>query len=74
MDAVDRQLAALGGLPAHGRSEQVSHAMLDNEIHEQHAHEPALRYPFCRGLALLVEEVPIASMPPSTVNCSSTSS
>jgi len=30
-----RQLAAFGGLPAHGRAEQVSHSMLDNEIREQ---------------------------------------
>lgn len=30
-----RLLAAFGGLPAHGRSEQVSHSMLDNEIREQ---------------------------------------
>jgi putative ABC transport system permease protein len=34
-DAVSRQLAAFGGLPAHGRDEQMSHAMLDNEIREQ---------------------------------------
>lgn len=30
-----RLLAAFGGLPAHGRPEQVSHSMLDNEIREQ---------------------------------------
>lgn len=30
-----RLLAAFGGLPAHGRAEQVSHSMLDNEIREQ---------------------------------------
>ncbi|WP_293606521.1 ABC transporter permease [Polaromonas sp. UBA4122] len=35
IDAVDRLLAVVGGLPAHGRAEQVSHAMLDNEIREQ---------------------------------------
>jgi putative ABC transport system permease protein len=35
IDALDRLLAAVGGLPAHGRKEQVSHAMLDNEIREQ---------------------------------------
>lgn len=34
--AVDRRLAGLGGSPAHGRDEQPSHAMLDNEIREQH--------------------------------------
>lgn len=35
LDAVDRLLAGVGGMPAHGRKEQVSHAMLDNEIREQ---------------------------------------
>ena len=35
IDAVSRRLAPLGGLPAHGRDEQASHAMLDNEIREQ---------------------------------------
>lgn len=35
VDAVTRRLARLGGAPAHGRSEQQSHAMLDNEIKEQ---------------------------------------
>ena len=35
LDAVTRRLAALGGAPAHGRDEQPSHAMLDNEIREQ---------------------------------------
>lgn len=34
-DAVTRRLAGLGGAPAHGRDEQPSHAMLDNEIREQ---------------------------------------
>lgn len=35
LDAVTRRLATLGGSPAHGRDEQGSHAMLDNEIREQ---------------------------------------
>lgn len=35
LDAVTRRLAGLGGAPAHGREEQPSHAMLDNEIREQ---------------------------------------
>lgn len=35
MDAVTRELARYGGTPAHGRDEQASHAMLDNEIAEQ---------------------------------------
>ncbi len=35
IDAVSRQLAGFGGLPAHGRADQISHAMLDNEIREQ---------------------------------------
>jgi putative ABC transport system permease protein len=34
-DTVTRRLATLGGAPAHGRDEQGSHAMLDNEIREQ---------------------------------------
>ncbi len=32
---VDRLLTGLGGQPAHGRAEQTSHTMLDNEIREQ---------------------------------------
>lgn len=35
IDVVTRLLAPLGGSPAHGRDEQNSHAMLDNEIKEQ---------------------------------------
>lgn len=35
IDSVTSQLAPLGGAPAHGRDEQASHAMLDNEIKEQ---------------------------------------
>ncbi|MCM2252791.1 MAG: ABC transporter permease [Ramlibacter sp.] len=35
IDAVSAQLAGFGGLPAHDRTDQVSHAMLDNEIREQ---------------------------------------
>ncbi len=35
IDALTRQLALLGGTPAHGRDEQGSHAMLDNEIRSQ---------------------------------------
>ena len=34
-EMVTQRLAALGGSPAHGRDEQGSHAMLDNEIREQ---------------------------------------
>jgi putative ABC transport system permease protein len=34
-DTVTRLVARLGGAPAHGRTEQPSHAMLDNEIREQ---------------------------------------
>jgi putative ABC transport system permease protein len=34
-DAVTRLLERLGGAPAHGRDEQPSNAMLDNEIKEQ---------------------------------------
>ena len=35
IDAVTRQLAVFGGQPAHGRAEQISHSMLDDEIHSQ---------------------------------------
>jgi putative ABC transport system permease protein len=35
IDVVTRLLAPFGGSPAHGRDEQASHAMLDNEIREQ---------------------------------------
>ena len=35
IDAVDRLLASSGGQPARPRKDQVSHAMLDNEIREQ---------------------------------------
>jgi putative ABC transport system permease protein len=35
VDALSRQLAGYGGLPAHARGDQVSHAMLENEIREQ---------------------------------------
>lgn len=35
-DALTTQLARYGGRQAHGREDQPSHAMLDNEIKEQH--------------------------------------
>jgi putative ABC transport system permease protein len=35
IDALDAPLARYGGAPARGRSDQTSHAMLDNEIKEQ---------------------------------------
>jgi putative ABC transport system permease protein len=35
VDAVNRQLLRFGGMPAHDRDDQMSHAMLDNEIREQ---------------------------------------
>ncbi len=34
-EAVDALVSGHGGRPAYGRAEQISHAMLDNEIHEQ---------------------------------------
>jgi putative ABC transport system permease protein len=34
IDALQRQLARYGGRQAHGRADQISHAMLDNEINE----------------------------------------
>lgn len=36
IDGLQRALAPFGGREAHGRADQVSHAMLDNEIKEQH--------------------------------------
>jgi len=35
IDGLSRRLSAYGGREAHGRTEQTSHAMLDNEIKEQ---------------------------------------
>jgi len=35
IDALQRQLARYGGREAHGRADQTSHAILDNEIKEQ---------------------------------------
>jgi putative ABC transport system permease protein len=36
IDALQQRLGAWGGREAHGRGDQISHAMLDNEIKEQH--------------------------------------
>lgn len=36
VDELQRALTPYGGREAHGRADQVSHAMLDNEIKEQH--------------------------------------
>jgi putative ABC transport system permease protein len=36
VDALSKQLSRYGGREAHGRKDQASHAMLDNEIKEQH--------------------------------------
>jgi putative ABC transport system permease protein len=36
LDALSSQLSRYGGREAHGRTDQASHAMLDNEIKEQH--------------------------------------
>jgi putative ABC transport system permease protein len=36
IDALEAPLARYGGRMAHGRADQASHAMLDNEIKEQH--------------------------------------
>ncbi len=36
IEVLSRQLSRYGGREAHGRTEQSSHAMLDNEIKEQH--------------------------------------
>jgi putative ABC transport system permease protein len=36
IDALQQRLGPWGGREAHGREDQISHAMLDNEIKEQH--------------------------------------
>jgi putative ABC transport system permease protein len=36
IDALQQRLAPWGGREAHGREDQISHSMLDNEIKEQH--------------------------------------
>lgn len=57
VDAVNRQLASLGGLPAHGRGDQVSHAMLDNEIREQYVLGTVLPSIFLTVAAFLLHVV-----------------
>jgi putative ABC transport system permease protein len=57
VDALDRLLAPAGALPAHGRAEQVSHAMLDNEIREQRVLGTLLPSIFLAVAAFLVHVV-----------------
>jgi putative ABC transport system permease protein len=57
IDALQRQLAPYGGREAHGRAEQVSHAMLDNEIKEQHVMGTVLPSIFLGVAAFLLNVV-----------------
>ena len=57
IDAVSRQLAPFGGLPAHGRDEQVSHQMLDNEIRGQQVQGTLLPAIFLAVAAFLLHVV-----------------
>lgn len=57
IDAVTRQLSVFGGLPAHGRTDQPSHAMLDNEIREQHVLGTVLPAIFLAVAAFLLHVV-----------------
>jgi len=64
VDAVSRQLAAFGGLPANGRDEQMSHAMLDNEIREQQVLGTVLPSIFLAVAAFLEDAIRIPDQPP----------
>ncbi len=55
--AVDRQLDGVGGLLARDRTEQVSHAMLDNEIREQRVMGTLLPSIFLAVAAFLIHVV-----------------
>jgi putative ABC transport system permease protein len=57
IDLVSRQLAGFGGLPAHGRTEQVSHTMLDNEIRGQQVNGTLLPAIFMGVAAFLLHVV-----------------
>jgi len=55
--AVERTLSAYGGREAHGREDQVSHAMLDNEIREQYVMGTVLPAIFLGVAAFLLNVV-----------------
>ena len=57
IDALQRHLARYGGREAHGRDDQISHAMLDNEIKEQHVMGTVLPSIFLGVAAFLLNVV-----------------
>ncbi len=57
IDAVTRELARWGAREAHGRAEQTSHAMLDNEIKEQQVLGTVLPAIFLAVAAFLINVV-----------------
>jgi putative ABC transport system permease protein len=57
IDAVSRQLAAFGGPPAHGRADQVSHAVVEDEIRSQHVIGTVLPAIFLAVAAFLLHVV-----------------
>ncbi|HWP11318.1 MAG TPA: ABC transporter permease, partial [Ramlibacter sp.] len=57
IDEVSRQLAGFGGLPAHGRTEQMSHVILDNEIRGQQVMGTVLPSIFLAVAAFLLHVV-----------------
>ena len=57
IDGVQRQLARYGGREAQGRTDQTSHAMLDNEIKEQHVMGSVLPVIFLGVAAFLLNVV-----------------
>ncbi len=57
IDAVTRELARFGAREAHGRADQASHAMLDNEIKEQQVLGTVLPAIFLAVAAFLINVV-----------------
>ena len=57
IDALQRRLAPYGGRDAYGRADQTSHAMLDNEIKEQHVLGSVLPSIFLAVAAFLLNVV-----------------
>jgi putative ABC transport system permease protein len=57
IDALTRRLSRYGGREAHGRTDQISHAMLDNEIKEQHVMGTVLPSIFLGVAAFLLNVV-----------------
>ena len=57
IDALSQKLSRYGGREAHGREDQISHAMLDNEIKEQHVMGTVLPSIFLGVAAFLLNVV-----------------